>query len=167
MKTPDEMQAEWAEAIRVAGVATEAEMREAKVPTPQTIEELGEYVRGLVERPHDYGTCCYAMSMAATAAFNFVAGKLGVTGFQSSCADMDILSRTRGWKWGRLLDYMNLLYPQYCNAGHFPSAADLMADPKVKEKLAELAREKIAESERDGFGHPDVIAHWRRLAEAA
>lgn len=163
MKTPDEMQAEWAEAIRVAGAATEAEMRDATVPTPVSIEALGEYVRGLVERPHDYGTCVYAISMAATAAFNFVAGKLGVTGFQESCADMDILCRTRGLTWGRLLNFDDLLYPQYRDK--FGGWDELIEENKVK--LAEKAREKLAEHAADGLGSTDVVAHWRFLASLA
>jgi hypothetical protein len=66
---------------------TEAEMRDSEAPTHGTVEELAAYVRVLVERPHDYGTCVYAMSLAATAAFNFVAHKLGVTMFQASWGD--------------------------------------------------------------------------------
>ena len=85
-------------AVMVDTSKDEKEMRDAKVPWPKTEEQLQQYVNSLVERPHDYGTCVYAMSMAATAAFNYVAGQLGVTGFQSSCADMDVIRRTRGYK---------------------------------------------------------------------
>jgi len=74
---------------------TEKEMREAKEPWPYTEQQLTEYIASLVDRQHDYGTCVYAMSLAAAAAFNYVAHKLGVTGFQSSCADLDFIRRTR------------------------------------------------------------------------
>src|SRR5574343_1229666 len=99
----------------------EQEMRESEVPTFDTIEELSKYVAELVSQDHDYGTCCYAMSMSAVAAFNFVAHKLGVTGFQASCADLDILRRTRYLKGPfAIQNYSNLLYPQYADAEHFP-----------------------------------------------
>lgn len=158
METIDQMTARHAAEIAAENVPTESEMRDAKVPTPDTTEELAEYVRALVDRPHDYGTCVYAMSMAAVAAYNFVARKLGVTGFQASCADMDILGRTRGWKWGKILDYEHLLYPQYLNEENFPSASDLLYEHAAV--LAEKAQAKLAESPD---AHPAVLAHWKRL----
>jgi len=143
---------------------TEEQLREAPVPWPKTREELDAYINALVERPHDYGTCVYAMSMAATAAFQYVANRLGVTGFQASCADLDILRRTRSMKMGfRLQNYENLLYPQYCDEAHFPTWQQLMREQRPE--LAKAAREKLQET--DGFAHPDVIAHWKRLAEAS
>lgn len=160
IETPDAMQAKWAAEIAAAGAMTEQQMREAKVPTPGDVDELVAYIRGLVERPHDYGTCCYAMSMAATAAFNYVARQLGVTGYQASCADMDILSRTRGWKWGRLLNYENLLYPQYCTDEHFPPAGVLLEEHK-----AELAKRAAALLEKNPTAA--VADHWRGLVANA
>lgn len=141
---------------------TEKEMLEEKAPTPKTIKELGKYIEGLVEREHDYGTCVYAMSLAATASFNFVASKLGVTGFQASCADMDILRRTRNLESGfAIVDYNKLLYPQYCDDAHFPSWQKLIE--QNKESLATKAKEKLAKS-TDSV-HPDVLAHWEMLAK--
>lgn len=137
---------------------TEKEMREATVPKHETPEALIAYIESLVNREHDYGTCVYAMSMAATAAFNYVASKLGVTGFQASCADLDILARTRGWKWGSLLNYENLLYPQYCDSEHFPCCKDLIE--KNKDELAKRARVLMADSTDV---HPNVLAHWKYL----
>ncbi len=75
---------------------TEQQLRDEKNPWPKTKEELHKYIDALMDQQHDYGTCVYAMSLAATAAFNYVAGALGSSGFQSSCADMDIIRRTRG-----------------------------------------------------------------------
>lgn len=137
---------------------TEAELREAKVPRPYTIEQVTQYITSLVERNHDYGTCVYAMSMAAVAAFNYVAHKLGVTGFQASCADLDILRRTRSLDGPFiLLKGEDALYPQYDLQGKL---ADAMNDwaPWLKEQAAL----KLAET---GMAHPAVKEHWQRLAE--
>jgi hypothetical protein len=150
-----------AEEIKAAKVMTEAELRDAKSPWPRDMKELEAYITSLVDRPHDYGTCVYAMSLAAVAAFNYVAHKLGTTGFQSGCADMDILRRTRGWEWGRIMDYSQLLYPQYCNGREFPSSVTLLNDEKIRPRLRELAKQKIAEG---GDVHGAVAAHWQRLA---
>jgi len=82
--------------VMVETAKTEAEMRDTKVPWPLTDKQLTEYIASLATRTdYDYGTCVYAVSMAAVATFNYMAGVLGITGFQSGCADFDILRRTR------------------------------------------------------------------------
>lgn len=136
-------------------------MREAEVPRINTVKELTSYIRKLTKQKHDYGTCVYAMSMSAQAAFNYVAHCLGVTGFQASCADMDFLRRTRRLKHGfRFIDYSNLLYPQYLNSEHFPSIWQLIEENK--KRLSEAAKKLLKESPS---AHPDVIAHWKMLSE--
>lgn len=138
---------------------TEKEMRDSKVPWFETIGELGRYIEDLRDQSHDYGTCVYAMSMAATATFYYMAGQLGVTGFQASCADMDILRRTRCMTSGfRIFDYDNLLYPQY--EDKFPTWNGLIEENI--ESLAKLAREKLDTCK---CPHPDVKAHWEKLVE--
>lgn len=137
---------------------TEQEMREADVPWPETLDDLTRYIAGLVEREHDYGTCVYAMSMAATAAFGYVAKRLGVTGFQASCADMDILRRTRHMEHGFiLLKADDLLYPQY----DLPSRLAEWIE-ETRTSLAPVARQKIAEA--SGRVHPKVLARWKEIA---
>jgi len=140
---------------------TEEEMRITKAPWPKNHRQLSEYIKSLTERDHDYGTCVYAMSLAATATFNYVAHRLGCTGFQASCADMDILRRTRHLESGfRIIDYNKLLYPQYINSEHFPSVTDLLAEHK--DRLAEQATENLKEA--DEFTSEVVVAHWKKLA---
>ena len=143
---------------RTMPTMNEKEMREATVPTPKTTEELAAYITTLVDQPHDYGTCVYAMSMAATAAFNYVASKLGVTGFQASCADMDILSRTRGYKHGfMILNAEDLLYPQY----DLRQRVDEWIT-KTEPQLADAAKQRLASS--GSSMHPNVRAHMEQIA---
>lgn len=153
---------EQADAIAAAGAATEAELRAANVPTLQTMDSLTSYISGLVDRPHDYGTCVYAMSMSAVAAFNYVADKLGVTGFQASCADLDILSRIRHLKHGfRIVDYGNLLYPQYWDEetrGIYLAA--------LREQPARFAKE-AADKLSEGRGADAILDHWRWIISQA
>jgi hypothetical protein len=137
--------------------ATEMELRAMDVPWPSSIEELTSYINALADRQHDYGTCVYAMSMAALAAMQFMGHKLGTTGFQASCADMDILRRRRGMKHGfMVLDYEQLLYPQY-NLSERVQEALKEALPN----LAATARRFVAEKP---YAHPDVIAHWNKIS---
>lgn len=112
-KRADELRVKMA-AHMTEAASGESAMRDAKVPWPLTKEQLVEYIQSLVDRQHDYGTCVYAMSMAAEAAFNYVSHCLGVTGFQASCADLDFVRRTRSLKGPFiLLKGEDMLYPQY------------------------------------------------------
>ena len=138
----------------------EQEMRDTQVPTFKSIGELANYIEALQGQKHDYGTCVYAMSMAAVAAYNYIASALGVTGFQASCADMDILRRTRGMEGPFiLLKGEDLLYPQY----------DLNAKlnefiKEIQPWLAEEAEKKLAAGNAK-HAHPDVIAHWQSIVQ--
>lgn len=139
---------------------TEEGLRDFAAPKPKSPEELANFVAALLDIRHDYGTCVYAMSLAACAAYNLVAGKLGVTGFQASCADMDILARNRGYKRGfMILDAENLLYPQYDLVG---KAADWVE--RTREQLRPAAAEMLKSHKPDSV-HPGVWAHWEALAK--
>ena len=140
---------------------TEDELRKAKVPWSYTKEQLVEYIQSLVTKDHDYGTCVYAMSMAAEAAFNYVSHCLGVTGFQASCADLDFIRRTRNIDGPfMLLKGADALYPQYDLA---EKLAEAMQD--WRSWLKEQAQKNLDTNERESV-HPDVWEHWRALAGA-
>lgn len=137
---------------------TERDMREAKVPWPYTPEQLIEYIQSLVQRTHDYGTAVYAASMAATAAFNYVCKVEGLSGFQASCADLDFIRRSRHIDGPfMLIKGEDALYPQY----------DL--HEKLNEAITEWKpwlSEQASKNLSNKSAHPDVIAHWKRLAIA-
>lgn len=140
---------------------TEAELRAVRLETPDTPEQLLALIEQLVKRDHDYGTCVYAMSLAAVAAYEYVARQLGVTGFQASCADMDIIRRNRRLDGPFMLVNGNdALFPQY----DIPEkVASFLRD--IRPWLSEQAREKLAEQETItiGHAHPDVVNHWKAL----
>lgn len=140
---------------------TEADMRDAKAPWPLTKEQLTEYIESLANRKdHSYGTCVYAVSLAATATFNYMAGQLGITGFQSGCADFDILRRTRHMDGPFiLLKGEDALYPQYDLPAKLENAME-----EWKPWLKEQAEIKLRGSHE--HTHPSVLAHWKELAEA-
>lgn len=139
---------------------TESEMRDAVAPTPKSWEELQAYCENLFANENDdYGKCAYCMSLAATAMFNFAAGRVGATGFLASCADMDILRRTRGMKHGfQIVDYGNFLYPQYMDRPEVVALFDTVAPD-----LIDAAKKLLAESDGRTV-HGDVLRHWRRIA---
>lgn len=159
----EKRQADADRAIQQAGVPTEAELRDMPVPWPASEEELVAYIRGLVDRPHDYGTCVYAMSMAAVAAYYYVSKRLGVSGFQASCADMDFIRRTRSMEHGfQIVDYANALYPQYWDDERRPIFEALMRNPVARERIRVAAQKKL--EDQGDSASPKVLAHWRVLA---
>lgn len=140
---------------------SETEMSKSEAPSPQNIEELTEYIDSLVNQPQSYGTCVYAMSLASVATFNYVADKLGVTGFQASCADLDFIKRTRRLKNGfRITDYGNLLYPQYYfDEGSFPTAHQLLM--KNLEQIQDKALDLIEEDDKSDLNASQTVRkHW-------
>lgn len=148
-------------ALGVLRTGTEAQLRALKMPWPRSEGDMRRIIQAVSQREHDYGTCVYAMSIAAEAAFHLVAHRLGVTGFQASCADLDFLRRLRGYEMGfRVLNYENLLYPQYADREHFPTHADLTKENI--ERLGKRAAELLAENER---AHPNVRRWWEDLAD--
>jgi hypothetical protein len=143
-------------------VHVEADMQKEKPPWCKTVEELAAYIESQVNGKHDYGTCVYAMSLAAEAAFCYVAGQLSVTGMQASCADLDLFRRTRGLK-GPFMVVLaeQLLYPQYDQDEEIREARK-----SWKPWLRERALEKIRQNDADEFkAHPQVLAHWKKLAK--
>lgn len=153
----DRIHRESADAIAAAAVPTEQQLRDVDVPWLTTAAELSTYIAALVDRPHDYGTCVYAMSLAAVAAFQYVAGALGVTGFQASCADLNILKRTRHLTGPfMIVDGDDMLYPQ----SDLREKLDAFLS-KNRPWAAGEAAKKIAEASE--FTHPAVRAHWDAL----
>jgi hypothetical protein len=136
----------------------EHQMREMKCPHINTLKELQDYIEFLVEREHDYGTCVYAMSLASEAAYNYVASNLGVTGFQASCADLDLIRRTRRIKGPFIiLKVEDELYPQYNSTERY---REFVIDSK--DYLIKTSRENLASKD---YAHPNVIARWKYYAD--
>lgn len=136
----------------------EQEIRNQEAPWFDSPDQLQKYINSLVERPQDYGSCVYAMSLAAVAAFQYVASKLGVTGFQASCADLDFIRRTRNIKGPfMLVNAEKMLYPQYDIRSDLEEAIE-----KWKPWAAEQAEKKLTEV--TGFVAESVKNHWIYLA---
>lgn len=150
------------EFVAVLSTGDEKTLRELRVPFPSDADDLIRVYAALSERPHDYGTCVYAMSIVAETAFNLMSSKLGCTGFQAGCADFDFIKRTRDIKGPfALIDADKMLYPQY----------DLRADVEKylegwKEWAAAEAQKKISHIGLDGMNpSPSVRKHWENLAK--
>lgn len=139
---------------------TEKQLHEANVPRLKIEKALMKYINRMVSRPHGYGTSVYAMSMSAVATYYYASSKVGASGFQASCADLDIIRRTRGMTGPfKLTDVSRALYPQY----------DLVQDLEnylieCRGWLRDEAKKQLADKKNVKRCHPDVVAHWKNLA---
>lgn len=131
----------------------------------QSVDTLEDFIKHLMgDYGHDYGTYCHAIAasmMATLYSINHSEEYGGITGFQASCIMWEIVRRMcfSDNKTGlRLINYDNMLYPQY--------------EYKFKEKtitkgtfeaLQKEAKEKLEED--DGFAHPAVVAHWQSIVD--
>jgi hypothetical protein len=140
----------------------EKEMRERKAVSPNSFNALKTEIGMLLNNNNDYGQAVYAISLACVATFNFMAKELGITGFQASCADLDILRRTRRMENGfKILNFDRLLYPQYVD--EFNITYEKLLSDNI-ENLSLAAKKKLEEME-DFPAHPDVVKHWEKISK--
>lgn len=141
---------------------TEQEFREkyferAKACTPET---FADFIKDINSEDLDYGTTCIAAGLIAGAAIWAFehSSRGGMTGFMAGAAAWEFL-RTWGALYpsealgGRMVDFGNLLYPQY--AGTFTTIPKSVAE-KLPEEATKLLQEKDL--------HPEVRTHLEMLA---
>jgi hypothetical protein len=117
-----------------------------------TLESLPEFLRKLTEDyGHDYGTICHAMAAAAISAASAInhSSTGGITGFQAGAVMWEFI---RNWNYShnktglRIIDYDNMLYPQYAYRFNKLLSPDIWESLKKEAstniKEADLAREK-------------------------
>ena len=136
---------------------TESELRDFNPEWPKTTDELVALIKKLVEQKHDYGTCVYAMSIAAVSAFHYVARELGCHRISSLLRRLGHHQANSGMEGPFiLLKGQDMLYPQYDLPRKLCAAMDEWREWAKKE-----AQKKLDSGTQ---AHPDVIAHWKKLA---
>lgn len=131
------------------------EAKEVKTP-----DELAKFVTKLTtEYEHDYGTIVRAITAAMLASYSVVdkSPQGGITGFQAGFIGWDMIREFMSIQGAaRILDYDNLLYPQYAYKFEKTVTDDVwgVTINKAKDNLA-------ADNEHTS---PDVIAHWKSIA---
>lgn len=126
----------------------------------QTIETLPQFINHIMnDYEHDYGTICHAIAAcplaAAWAANKHEQGH--ITGFQASFVMWDFIKE---WMYSsnqsglRLVDYDDMLYPQYENK------FDKVISKETFDSIKKAAQERLEEVKQGREVHPDVIKHW-------
>lgn len=133
----------------------------------QAHEQILETLPGFMEHVlndycHDYGTICHAISACALAAVH-AADKSesgGITGFQAGFVMWDFIRQMnyRSNECGmKLLDYDDMLYPQYAYKFEKTIA------PDTWKALQEAAEKKIEQDSE--IASQRVIEHWKSIAD--
>lgn len=135
---------------------------------PKTEEEFIAYVREQLNGPKSsetdasyYNNTAEALANITIAAHNYAAYVQGNSNFQAGWAQMKFLSVVRGIEGPfAILDSNELLYPQYDMQGKvnkWLKEWEVALAPKAKELLETSS----------GYAHPNVVAHWRKIAALA
>lgn len=126
----------------------------------KTIEELKNLIEEVETKfNYDYGVAPRCIGAVSAVVAKYLSATMGITGFQAGFAMWDfIMSYTKtGNKCGmRLVDYDDMLYPQY--------------DEKFEKTIAKTTWEKIqSEAEKrledSPNASPNVIAHWKSIVD--
>ena len=116
---------------------------------------------------HDYGTACHAVAACALAAASAACSHegIGLTGFQAGFVMWDFIknwtkiSNICGLK---LIDYDNMLYPQY------EEKMDKTIHADNWKAIQEQARKYLNESSDDDIpweAAPEVAKHWKSIVD--
>lgn len=146
---------------------------------PENAAQLADLIESLtvfdyVDGGEGYEKSADAIWEAALAAFNYVARKVGATGFQASWAALKFYSEAMRVDGPfMVVKVEDALYPQYDVPGRvarFVEEQGPWLAEQAAEKLAEFeARPTVTYTDDDGNErthetvHPNVVAHWRRL----
>ena len=129
----------------------------------QTLETLPKFVDHVMnDYVHDYGTVCHAIAACAIAA-GWAANESegaqgGITGFQAGFVMWDFI---RQWEYThnkaglRIIDYDNMLYPQYEEDFQKTISASTW------EALKSEAKKELERAEH--YAHQDVVKHWHNI----
>lgn len=133
--------------------------QEHEVNHKATQKDIVSRLKRLRGDGYDYSSVCHEILDLLLDCFGYAAHVQGITGFQASMIDMAFLAASRGSEHLALQDLEQLLYPQHLD--RFKSAADL-----ILENIEWLrpAAQKLLDEKDAGPLHPDVKAHWERLA---
>lgn len=141
------------------------ELRE-KRKSIESFEDLTAFLKDVEENYNtDYGGAPRAIAQASLAVAQRLAGVFGITGFQASFVMWEFI---HDWSYShnktgmRIMDYDDMLYPQYAYKFEKIISSRTWAD------IQNEAKERLAEDDAGTSGyhaHPSVRAHWQSIVD--
>lgn len=126
----------------------------------QTIETLPSFLNHILgDYKHDYGTICHALAAGSVATLWAMNNhkNAGITGFQAGAVMWEFIrhwNRTNNKTGLRLVDFDNMLYPQY---------SDEFQKTISKDTWEHLQKEASKNISENGRAHIEVVAHWKQI----
>lgn len=155
---------EWAETMeeaesKIDEFAIKKELEE-KRKNIGSFEELAEFLKDIKDNYNaGYGGAPRSIAQACLATGWFLSSEFGITGFQAGCVMWDFIC---GWSYTnnevglQIIDYDNLLYPQYDY-----KFENFTISNRQKDKLIEVAQSRL---DTETMAAPAVINRWKELA---
>ena len=107
-----------------------------------------------------YGTAPRSIAQASVAVADYLLGSMGCTGFQAGCTMWDFITELMypNNKCGlRLVDYDEMLYPQYEY-----KFTDKEISKESWEAMQKTAKDNLLSNE---YATPRVVQHWQNIAD--
>ena len=129
----------------------------------KNFDDLVNYLRFIEEECNiGYGHAPRAVAQAALAVAKYLTYRFGLSGFQAGFVMWDFIlgyEKTDNEAGLRLIDYDDMLYPQY----QYKFEKTISA--KTYSKLKDIAAKNIREADEvNGVVSPDVYEHWKKIA---
>jgi hypothetical protein len=125
-----------------------------------TKEELDAFIDKMGKTQQDYDSIVWACYAAMKAAFNVMnrGPQGGISGFQAGFIGWQAVEDFMGMSQDspkKILDYDNLLYPQYAEK----------FDKTISTETWNHIQEKAKKNLDTESGHPNVVAHWKSIRD--
>lgn len=132
-----------------------------KTPWPKDTQELVSYVEKVSEEYNtSYNDAVYGPALAAIAAFNYTASKMGLSGFQAGYSEMLFLMKQKNLENGfSVIDFNDLLYPQ--NLYKF----NITPDKLIRENLESLKASARKLLQENNYASEEVRNHWQSILD--
>lgn len=130
-----------------------------------TLDNFVEVYHEILKNTKGYNDCPISVAKVGLLAMKLMEKDLGITGFQASFALWEVIKE---WQYSnnktglRLIDYDNMLYPQY------QRKFEKVISKDVWKSLQEAAKENLDSLFVDGVfdensAAPNVVEHWKSI----
>ncbi len=138
-----------------------------KAKKVKTIDDFVKFHKDVMDRPHDYGSICVAVTALAVAGAWLADAdekQGGITGFQAGAIMWEFMSAWNGVEApAKLIKFKDMLYPQY--EERFQKLIAPTTWAFLQTEAAKNIAEHEAQTDEKRHVHPEVLAHWKSIVD--